>query len=114
MLLPAHVVSAALSFHEVCLPLLSLLSGGGPEAFRSTVNGLLVRSVENPRSIEALYLVELRMENGDLLVSPLRWGSNLMSNLLRPKGFIRLRPKQALEAGSRVTVDLLGSYALLG
>jgi molybdopterin molybdotransferase len=113
VLLPAQVVSAALSFHEVCVPLLSSLSGGGPEAFRSTVNGFLVRSVENPRSIEALYLVELRMENGDLLVSPLGWGSNLMSNLLRAKGFIRLRPKQALEAGSRVTAELLGSYGLL-
>ncbi len=113
VLLPAHVVSAALSFHKVCLPLLSALSGGGPEAFRSTVNGLLERSVENPRSIDALYLVELRVENGELHVSPLGWGSNLMSNLLKAKGFIHLKPKQTLEGGSRVTVELLGVYGLL-
>lgn len=73
----------------------------------SRVSGLLAKPVENSRNIEALYLVELRAENGDLLVSPLGWGSNLMSNLLRAGGFMRLEPNQTLKAGSRVTVDLL-------
>jgi molybdopterin molybdotransferase len=107
LLLPAHVVSAALSFHTICLPLLSTLSGGKPNALSSRVSGLLAKPVENSRNIEALYLVELRTENGDLLVSPLGWGSNLMSNLLRAGGFMRLEPNQTLKAGSRVTVDLL-------
>ncbi len=114
VMLPAHPVSLCLSFHVVCVPLLGLLSGGRMDSYRATVAAKLGASVYNKRNLDALYLVSLSKAEGETVATPLEWSSNLMSNLLRAQGYIRLGPTTEVAEGTRVEVGLLGAHELLG
>lgn len=114
VLLPGHIVSAALGFHVVCVPLLAKLSGAAPQAFSAKVGAKLGSAIENRRNLEALYLVRLRWDGSEHVAEPLGWGSNLMGHVSEAAGYVRLGPNQALGAGDRVVVELLGPQTLLG
>lgn len=109
VLLPGHVVSAALGFHTVCVPLLVRLSGGMADALSLRVPATLDSPLENSRNLEALYLVALKRSGCELSAEPLGWGSNLMGHLLKASGFVRVGAGERLEAGTRVFVEVLGA-----
>ena len=112
ILLPGHCVAAALSFLLVGRPVVTLLSGLGVDSRAATLNAMLSQGVSNPRPIGCLFLVRLAAAGGRYSAAPLPWGSNLISSLVKANAFLELKPRQALEAGQEVTVELLGSQEL--
>lgn len=114
MLLPGHAVSALLAIQVLCLPVLSVLSGGSADDMNLRLRLTLGSKLENPRNIDALYLVRLVRKEGELVAMPIGWGSNLMSSVLRAHGFVALAPRETVDAGARLQVELLGPQSLYG
>ncbi len=107
--LPGHAVSVALSFFEVVLPVLNVISGLALDSRRCVMQAKAAESFSNERPIDALWLVTLRRERKSYYAEPLRWGSNLVFNLSRANGFVRLRARQRIQQAQMVDVQLLGS-----
>jgi molybdopterin molybdotransferase len=115
IILPAHSISAALSFFIVAVPVLNLLSGLDFDSRMLVLNAVSTTPFSNEKPIESVRLIELREPNkeGEELFSAiaLPWSSNLTSVLARASGFIILKPKQSISTGERIHVKLLGNYA---
>ncbi len=113
VMLPAHVVSTVLSFFVVALPVLNVMSGLPADSRRAVVRAEATGESANPRAIDALYLARLGRSEGGLSASVLGWGSNLLSNLSRANGFVRLAPHENVAQGQILDVQLLGGQELV-
>lgn len=113
-ILPAKAVSTAMSFLLVAAPLLSLMNGMSVDSRPQVIPAVASSAVTNKHSVEALILVALRSEAAHIEASPLRWGSNLSSELAKASGLVRLSAGQRVEKGGTLRVSLLPGPILLG
>lgn len=110
-IVPGHGVSASLSFFLIVLPILNMLTALPFEARQSFTRAIMGERLASSRSIDSLYLVQLRRskDTSALTATPLGWGSNLLLNLSKANGFILLRANEVIDKGREVPVTLLGS-----
>ncbi len=113
VLLPGHSVAASLAFFLVVRPVVNILSGLELDSRTPLVGATLTENVTNPRPVGAVFLVKLTRQGGTYWATPLRWGSNLVSSLASANGFIQTQPHATSEAGSVVSVALLGGGEIL-
>ncbi len=113
VLLPGHSVAASISFFLVVRPTVNILSGLQFDSRTPLVDAALTEKVTNSRPLGAVYLVKLVKQGGAYSATPLRWGSNLISSLASANGYVQTQPHTASEAGSAVTVALLGGSEIL-
>ena len=112
VLLPGHCVAAALSFFLTVKPVVNLLSGLEFGSRTTRLAARLAEGIVNPRALGTLFLVRLSEAEGRYTARPLPWGSNRISSLLRANGFLQLEPRQKLESGAEVVVELLGTQEI--
>ena len=112
VILPGHAVSAALATFAVALPVVNMLSGQDPDFGRVSVVARTEEELANRRPLDAYFLMKLRREDGSLVATPLKWGSNLLGSLSEASGFVRLGANKKVEASSSVEVELLGPAEL--
>ena len=111
VMVPGHAVSAVLTFFMIALPILNVMSGLTPFSRRTIMIAEIRSDIINERSIDALFLVKLEVnETSDggsgYAAVPLKWGSNLLSNLSVADGFISLAPHQMVARKQIVAVQL--------
>ncbi len=111
-ILPGHAVSVALSFFMVALPVLNVISGLTIDSRMCVLRAIAVKSFSNERPIDALWLVTVKRRRNGYYAEPLGWGSNLVSNLSRANGFVRLRARETIHQEQIIDVQLLGSAEL--
>ncbi len=109
VIVPGHAVSAALTFFTVLLPVLNLLSGLPFDARHAFVNAEAREELFNDRALDALFLVRLESkgDEGEYRCAPLRWGSNLISNLSSADGFVWLGAGERIKKAGKVKVELM-------
>ena len=111
-IIPGHAVSATLAFFVIALPIINMLMGLEPDSRNSFVSAKLDRSLTNERAIDALYLVSLSIAKNSpksYIASPVGWGSNVISNLSRSNGFVRLAAHETLSRGEATKINLFGA-----
>lgn len=117
VIMPGHAVSALLTYFVIALPILNIMSGLTPLSRRAKLYAVAKDAIVNERAIDALSLVKLEVAENDssaasYKASPLRWGSNLLSNLSEADGFVWLLPHQTIPRNHRVTVQLFAGSPL--
>lgn len=112
-IIPGHAVSATLAFFVIALPIINMLMGLTPDSRNSFVSARLDRSLTNDRAIDALYLASLSTAKNNpresYIASPVGWGSNVISNLSRSNGFVRLAAHETLRRGEVAKISLFGA-----
>ena len=109
--LPGNPASALAVFREVMVPLLKRLAGEEPgptSIVPRVVEAVIERSVSSATGRLELVPVSLRLESGKLMATPVLGKSSLIGTLARAHGQVRIpEGSEGLEAGERVTVELL-------
>jgi putative molybdopterin biosynthesis protein len=113
VVLPGFPTSAIFTFHEFVAPVIRLL-GGGAEGQRAEVRARLAVKVNSEIGRTEFLLVGLiqtsqSIDGVDLTAYPMGQGSGSVTTFSRADGFATIgRHEEIVEAGSLVTVQLLG------
>jgi molybdopterin molybdotransferase len=109
--LPGNPASALAVFRELMVPLLKHLGGEGhgpTSMVPRVVQAVIERSVSSATGRLELVPVSLRTVEGGLVAVPVLGKSSLIGTLARAQGQVRIpEGSEGLEAGQRVTVELL-------
>lgn len=100
VILPGQVVSAAVSFHEHGLHVVSRMVG---RELREYVKVTLAEDMEVQHKMDSVYLFRLQ----DGAARPLPWGVGLHNTLLKANAFGILRSGTTYEAGSTLVLQKL-------
>ncbi len=113
VMLPGSAVSAVGAFYTVAVPLLNVLSGltrdARPPAFEARLEG----SLTPKKGLNFFAPVSVKMQDGRFLAEPLRYGTNLLSNLVKAHGYIYAKEGESLSNGEKVKVRLFNPSELL-
>ena len=110
VVLPGFPTSAIFTFHEFVAPVLSSMAGRGLEE-RATVQARLAMKLNSEIGRTEYVLVGLvdAAEAGHYVAYPMGQGSGSVTTFSRADGFTRIgRHEEIVEAGTMVTVQLLG------
>jgi molybdopterin molybdotransferase len=109
--LPGNPASALTVFREVMLPLLEHLKGEAPSPesrVHRTVEAVMERSISSATGRLELVPVSLRLEDSQLIASPVMGKSNLIGTLARARGQVRISEgSEGVQRGERVIVELM-------
>jgi len=109
VILPGFPTSAVFTFHEFVAPVILML-GGRPALQRSSVEARLAVKVNSEIGRTEYLLVGLVAGDRHLAAYPMGKGSGSVTTFSRADGFVTIgRHDEIVEAGSPVTVRLLGS-----
>jgi putative molybdopterin biosynthesis protein len=109
VILPGFPTSAIFTFHEFVAPVIRAL-GGRPALERSSVQARLAVKVNSQIGRTEYLLVGLVQGEEGLAAYPMGKGSGSVTTFSRADGFVTIgRHEEIVEAGSCVTVQLLGS-----
>jgi putative molybdopterin biosynthesis protein len=108
VILPGFPTSALFTFHEFVAPVIRAL-GGQPATARKTVDAELAVKVNSEIGRTEYLLVGLVEGSGELAAYPMGKGSGSVTTFSRADGFVTIaREREIVEAGERVSVQLLG------
>ena len=108
VILPGFPTSAIFTFHEFVAPVIRAFAGK-PTEHKESVTATLPLRVNSERGRTEFLLVGLIRSNDGLSAYPMGKGSGSVTTFSRADGFITIgQHTEIVEAGSQVTVQLLG------
>ena len=112
VIVPANVISAALSCFLVVRPVLNALSGLPFEHGSVKIKAISETEFGNHRPISALFLTRVHQKDGTFLSNSLGFSSNINVTLSESNSFIELAPYEKIPKGAEIVVSLLGASEL--
>lgn len=113
VMLPGSAVSAVGAFYTLAVPILNILSGLKPDARPPTIHATLSDDLSPKKGLRYFAPVHIKTLDGAFIAEPLRYGTNLLSNLVKARGYIYAQEDEQLRKGDRVKAHLFSPSELL-